>query len=136
REAVDTGKVTLLFRHRVNSITATNGVVEGVEGEVLEPSSVARGESSSRVAIGHFELRAQAVIVTSGGIGGNQDLVRANWPARIGTAPTRMLCGVPAHVDGRMLAITEHVGGRIINRDRMWHYTEGVANWDPIWPRH
>jgi uncharacterized protein len=47
-----------------------------------------------------------------------------------------MLCGVPAHVDGRMLAITQAAGGRIINRDRMWHYTEGIENWNSIWPRH
>ncbi|MEO8333625.1 MAG: FAD-binding dehydrogenase [bacterium] len=136
RAGVAAGRITLLFRHRVNVITSTNGVVDGVEGEVLEPSMVARGESSSRVAIGHFALRAQAVIVTSGGIGGNHDLVRANWPARISAPPERMLCGVPAHVDGRMLAITEQAGGRMINRDRMWHYTEGIANFDPIWPRH
>jgi predicted oxidoreductase len=136
REGVAAGRITLLFRHRVNAITSTNGVIDGVQGDVLEPSSVARGESSSRVVVGHFELRAQAVIVTSGGIGANEELVRANWPARIGGPPKRMLCGVPAHVDGRMLAITEQAGGRIINRDRMWHYTEGIANWNPIWPRH
>jgi predicted oxidoreductase len=136
RDGVAAGRITLLHRHRVNAITSTNGVVDGVQGDVLEPSAVARGESSSRVVIGQFALRAQAVIVTSGGIGGNQDLVRANWPSRIGAAPQRMLCGVPAHVDGRMLAIAEEAGGRLINRDRMWHYTEGVANWNPIWPRH
>ncbi len=47
-----------------------------------------------------------------------------------------MLTGVPEHVDGRMLAITEAAGGRIVNRDRMWHYTEGIQNWNPIWPGH
>jgi hypothetical protein len=47
-----------------------------------------------------------------------------------------MISGVPAHVDGRMLAITEEAGGRIVNRDRMWHYTEGIKNWNPIWPKH
>jgi predicted oxidoreductase len=47
-----------------------------------------------------------------------------------------MLSGVPAHVDGLMLGITEQAGGRIINRDRMWHYTEGIENWNPVWARH
>jgi predicted oxidoreductase len=47
-----------------------------------------------------------------------------------------MLTGVPAHVDGRMLAITETAGGSVINGDRMWHYTEGIQNWNPIWPGH
>ena len=47
-----------------------------------------------------------------------------------------MISGVPDYVDGRMLAITERAGGRIVNPDRMWHYTEGIQNWDPIWARH
>jgi predicted oxidoreductase len=83
-----------------------------------------------------FELHAPAVIVTSGGIGANFDLIRQNWPARLGPAPERMISGVPEHVDGRMLAIAERAGGRLANRDRMWHYTEGIENWDPIWARH
>jgi uncharacterized protein len=136
REGAKRGNVTLLFRHRVNSITSTNGVIDGVQGDVLEPSTAERGVPSSRVVVGAFELRASAVIVTSGGIGGNADLVREHWPARMGVPPRRMLCGVPAHVDGRMLAITQAAGGRIINRDRMWHYTEGIENWNSIWPRH
>ncbi|MEP6732049.1 MAG: FAD-binding dehydrogenase [bacterium] len=136
RDGIAKGKITLRFRHRVSAITSTAGVVDGVEGEVLELSAVERGVSSSRDVVGRFSLRAQAVIVTSGGIGGNADLVRENWPTRMGAAPQRMLSGVPAHVDGRMIAITHDAGGRIINRDRMWHYTEGIENWNPIWPRH
>jgi predicted oxidoreductase len=83
-----------------------------------------------------FSLRAQAIVVTSGGIGGDHDLVRRSWPARLGDPPEHLVSGVPAHVDGRMLAITERAGGRIINPDRMWHYTEGIHNWDPVWPGH
>src|SRR5699024_3575220 len=81
-------------------------------------------------------LRAPVVLVASGGIGANHDLVRQNWPERLGTPPERMLTGVPAHVDGRMIAITEAAGGRVINRDRMWHYVEGIRNWDSIWAGH
>ena len=136
RDAEKRGRVTLKFRHRVNALTVTGGVVDGVAGDVLAPSDVERGRSSSRVAVGAFALRAQAVIVTAGGIGGNHDLVRQNWPARLGNPPQEMITGVPDFVDGRMLAITEAAGGRVINRDRMWHYTEGIENWDPIWPLH
>ena len=136
RDAEQRGRVTLMFRHRVNALTVTGGVVDGVAGDVLAPSDVERGRSSSRVAVGAFALRAQAVIVTAGGIGGNHDLVRQNWPARLGNPPQEMITGVPDFVDGRMLAITEAAGGRVINRDRMWHYTEGIENWDPIWPLH
>jgi predicted oxidoreductase len=136
REAAARGRVTVMFRHRVDALTVSDGVVDGVQGAVLEPSSVDRGRPSSRVQIGEFELRAQAVIVTAGGLGGNHDLVRKNWPARLGDPPHQMLSGVPAHVDGRMLAITETAGGTVINRDRMWHYVEGIQNWNPIWPDH
>ena len=136
RAAAERGLVTFKFRHRVNALVKQAGVIVGVQGDVLEPTAVARGESSSRTVTGAFELRAPAVIITSGGIGGNHDLVRANWPARLGTAPPFMLSGVPAHVDGRMLGITESAGGRLINRDRMWHYVEGIRNWNPIWPKH
>jgi uncharacterized protein len=136
RAGVDGGLVRLAFRHRVDEITRTGGVVDGVRGVRLEPSAVLRGESSSRTAIGDFELHAQAVIVASGGIGGNHDLVRWAWPKRLGRPPTHMISGVPAHVDGRMVAITQAAGGNLINPDRMWHYVEGIHNWNPIWPMH
>src|SRR6202165_5429499 len=136
REAASRGLVRLMFRHRVDALTLTAGAVDGVHGTILEPSAVNRGRPSSRVPIGEFELRARAVIVTSGGLGGNHDLVRKNWPARLGDPPRELLSGVPAHVDGRMLAITETAGGTVINRDRMWHYVEGIQNWNPIWPDH
>ncbi len=136
RQAAADGRLTFKFRHRVDELTRSGDAITGVRGVVLEPTSVARGESSSRTAVGDFALSAQAVIVASGGIGGNHDLVRANWPQRLGTPPRRMVCGVPAHVDGRMLGISEAAGARLINRDRMWHYVEGVQNWNPIWPQH
>jgi uncharacterized protein len=136
RAAEAGGLLQFRFRHRVNELSLSRGLVDGVRGDVLGPSSVARGEKSSRVISGAFELRAQAILVTSGGIGGNQDLVRKFWPARLGSAPAQMLCGVPDHVDGRMLAISEAAGGTVINRDRMWHYVEGVGNWRPVWPQH
>ena len=136
RRLRDQPNVRFAHRHQVDELIVDGAAVTGVRGTVLEPSSEARGVESSRNAIGEFEFRAQAVIVTSGGIGGNHDMVRANWPTRMGRAPERMLTGVPAHVDGRMIAIAEKTGARVINRDRMWHYTEGITNYDPIWPMH
>ncbi|MBO6724323.1 MAG: FAD-binding dehydrogenase [Rhizobiaceae bacterium] len=132
-----TGRITLKFRHRVSRIVKSKGAAAGVAGEVLEPSAVQRGEKSGREVVGDFEYRAGAVIVASGGIGGNFDLVRKNWPTnRLGPAPKNMVAGVPNHVDGRMIDITKKAGAALINTDRMWHYTEGVKNWGPIWPEH
>lgn len=136
REAERDGRIRFLWRHRVDRLIVTNGAVTSIAGTILEPSAASRGAESSRTSVGDFELHAQAVIVASGGIGGDHDLVRRNWPARLGPAPKFMVSGVPKHVDGRMLAITESAGGRIINRDRMWHYTEGLRNWNPVWQNH
>jgi predicted oxidoreductase len=136
RAAEAASKLSFRFRHRVDALIVEGGAVAGVRGTLLEPDDAPRGKATSRTATGDFELRAGATIVASGGIGGNQDLVRANWPARLGTPPRFMVQGVPDHVDGRMLAIAETAGARLINRDRMWHYTEGLRNWNPIWNRH
>ncbi|CBG74280.1 MULTISPECIES: FAD-binding dehydrogenase [Streptomyces] len=136
REGVARGLVQLRFRHRVTGLSRSAGAVDTVTGEILEPSAIERGQPSTRTVTGAFELKAQAVIVTSGGIGGNHDLVRANWPERLGSPPEKMISGVPAHVDGRMLGIAEEAGAHLINRDRMWHYTEGIQNWNPIWENH
>ncbi|MFD7839712.1 FAD-binding dehydrogenase [Streptomyces sp. NPDC059761] len=136
RAGVARGLVQLRFRHRVTGLARTAGALDTVTGEVLEPSDAVRGTASGRASTGAFSLRAQAVIVTSGGIGGNHDLVRKQWPDRLGTPPQRMLSGVPAHVDGLMLGIAEEAGASHINKDRMWHYTEGIENWNPIWARH
>jgi hypothetical protein len=133
RAAAARGLLIFGFRHRVDELTVTGGVIDGVRGTLLEPSAVPRGAPSSRAPGGEFELRAQAVIVTSGGIGGNHDLVRASWPERLGTPPEHMISGVPAHVDA---AIAQKAGAAVINPDRMWHYVEGIYNWNPVWPAH
>ena len=131
------GALDLRFRHRVTRLIVEGGAVKGVAGEVLAPTDRLRGEETSREVIGDFEFRAESVIVASGGIGGNHDLVRAAWPTeRLGPAPAQMISGVPAHVDGLMQGVAEEAGARLINGDRMWHYCEGIRNWDPIWPKH
>ncbi|HEX6819283.1 MAG TPA: FAD-binding dehydrogenase, partial [Ktedonobacterales bacterium] len=136
RRAAKRGLITLRFRHRVTELLVAGGVVAGVRGEVLEPTTATRGTRSSRTAVGEFEFPSQAVLVTSGGIGANHELVRKNWPQRLGPPPTHMLTGVPDYVDGSMLAVAEAAGANLINRDRMWHYTEGIQDWDPIWSNH
>ncbi len=130
------GRVTILPRHKVTALTVEDGVVTGAAGEVLEPSGAARGVASSRDAVDTFTVAAQATIVASGGIGGNHELVRRWWPERLGTPPQTMITGVPAYVDGSMQPVTEAAGARLINGDRMWHYVEGIQNWDPVWPDH
>ncbi|MCE8553792.1 FAD-binding dehydrogenase [Ruegeria pomeroyi] len=137
QDHVKAGRIELRFRHQVSHIIMQNGAATGVSGEVLAPDTAQRGQKSNRDEIGEFEVYAPSLLVTSGGIGGNFDLVRKAWPRdRLGEPPRDMVAGVPFHVDGRMIAISERAGGHVINGDRMWHYTEGVRNWDPIWPDH
>ena len=136
RECIRAGLIDYKPRHRVDHLLTSEGRVCGALGSILAPCTSKRGESSNRSVIGDFAYSGQAILVASGGIGGNHELVRQNWPERLGKAPKRMISGVPAHVDGRMLGIAEQAGGRIVNRDRMWHYTEGIHNWNSIWDNH
>lgn len=136
RQLRDRPTVRFAHRHQVDKLIVEGNAVTGVRGTVLEPSDEPRGAPSSRKSVGKFEFRASAVIVASGGIGGNHELVRKNWPRRMGRIPKQLLSGVPAHVDGRMIGIAQKAGAAVINPDRMWHYTEGITNYDPIWPRH
>ncbi len=136
REAEIKGLVAFRFRHRVTGIRTSGAVVDGVFGDVIEPSFASRGVKTSRAVVGSFELRAQAVIVASGGMGGNHDLVRRHWPKDLGEPPRRMLQGVPDSVDGSMFAVLEECGGHLINLDRMWHYPEGIRNYAPVWSHH
>ncbi|WP_234342509.1 FAD-binding dehydrogenase [Streptomyces sp. NRRL B-3648] len=136
RQAARDGLLTFHHRHRVDELVIEDGTARGVRGTVLAPDDSPRGAASHRDRAGDFELAAQAVVVTTGGIGADHDIVRRHWPERLGTPPARMVTGVPAYVDGRMLDISADAGVRLVNRDRMWHYTEGLQNWDPIWPGH
>jgi predicted oxidoreductase len=126
--------VRIRARHQVTSLSADGSGVR-VSGKVLEPTDLPRGVPTSRTATGEFAFSAQAVVVASGGIGGNFELIKQNWPVGW-NAPQRLIAGVPDYVDGSMLKITEAAGGRVINPDRMWHYPEGIVNHSPIWSHH
>lgn len=136
RQGIAEGAAKYRPRHRVTELITHDGRIEGVRGQVLAPESAGRGEPSNRDVVGEFEFSSGAVVVASGGIGGNHQLVRQHWPAHLPAAPARMLSGVPAHVDGLMLGIAERAGASLVNSDRMWHYTEGITNYAPVWPKH
>lgn len=134
--AEKSGLLTFKHRHRVDEIVTQAGRVSGISGVVLADDDAPRGVASNRDVINEFTLSADAVIIASGGIGGNHELVRKWWPKSLGEAPGEMITGVPAYVDGRLIDIAESAGARTVNRDRMWHYTEGINNWSPVWDKH
>ena len=135
-EAQKKGLLQMKFRHRVTELIMENGKIKGLKGDVLEDDDKERGAATNRNVISQFEYHVPHIIIASGGIGANHELVKRNWPERLGRAPENMVCGVPAYVDGKMIGISENAGAHIINPDRMWHYTEGIQNWNPIWPKH
>ncbi len=135
-QAVQDGRLTIRHRHRLTELVTTAGSVTGVRGVVLAPDDAPRGVATSREVLREFEFSAPAVIVTTGGIGADHDLVRTNWPSDLGTPPRQMVTGVPAYVDGSGLRAGVAAGGHWVNAERMWHYTEGLHNWSPIWPGH
>lgn len=136
RTAEAKGMLSILWRHRLDELILTDDKISGVRGHILEDDPAERGVATNRNEVTTFEYFAPAVVIATGGIGGNLEKVRAAWPQRLGTPPKHMVSGVPAHVDGRGIDIAAQVGGKLINGDRMWHYTEGITNWNPIWANH
>ena len=132
----EAGRIALRTRHAVEDLLVEEGRVVGVRGSVLAPDDSPRGAGSTREATCEFEERAAAVLLATGGIGGNEELVRSLWPEELGTMPEDFVHGVPASVDGSGMLAAERAGARWIHRDRMWHYTEGIRNWDPVWRGH
>ena len=132
----EAGRIALRARHAVEDLLVEEGRVVGVRGSVLAPDDSPRGAGSTREATCEFEERAAAVLLATGGIGGNEELVRSLWPEELGTMPEDFVHGVPASVDGAGMLAAERAGARWIHRDRMWHYTEGIRNWDPVWRGH
>ena len=119
------------------SWSSTGGAVTGVRGAVLEPSAVERGRA---------ELAGRGRRLRAPRAGRDRHLRRHRRQPRPGpqglagaarrAAEARWSRACPPTSTGGCSAITEAAGGRIINPDRMWHYVEGMRNWDPIWANH
>ena len=135
-QAEKKGLLEFKFRHRVTKLCIENGKFVGVEGDILADDKSERGKKTNREVINPFSYKAKNIIIASGGIGANLDMVKKNWPKRLGNPPKNMVCGVPDYVDGKMTEVAESAGVKLINKDRMWHYVEGLKNWAPIWSNH
>jgi predicted oxidoreductase len=83
-----------------------------------------------------FDVAAPAVVVAAGGIGGNLDLVRREWPANLGPPPQHILMGSHYYADGAMHEEVQRVGGRVTHLDRMWNYADAVRHPKPRRPLH
>ncbi|MBM3556217.1 MAG: FAD-dependent oxidoreductase, partial [Alphaproteobacteria bacterium] len=123
RNHPNAAKLTLRFGHRVEGLETRAGVVAGVHG-ILE-----RGEAS-------FAAKGQAIVIASGGIGGNLQRVKRHWHPEWGTPPEILLNGAHRYGDGRLHDAAESAGARLTHMNRMWAYVGGIHHPKPRWPDH
>ena len=115
--------LTLRFGCRVEELISDGGAVVGCRG-VSEDSNQA------------FEVRADAVLVATGGINGSLERVRRHWHADWRTPPDTILNGAHKFADGTLHDAVRAVGGNLTHLDRMWNYAAGVHHWQPRKPEH
>jgi predicted oxidoreductase len=111
------------FRTRVTELVADGDRVVGCR-------AVGEGDGSDE------EIAADAVVVAAGGIGGNLDLIRREWPDDLGSPPQDLLMGSHYYADGAMHAEVERLGGNVTHLSRMWNYADAVRHPKPRRPLH
>jgi predicted oxidoreductase len=111
------------FRHRVRGLMMRRGRVAGAR--IVDESDGSE-----------YELPAQHVVIAAGGIGGNLDMVRKNWPSNLGGPPEEILMGSHYYADGAMHKEVKRVGGNVTHLARMWNYADAVRHPKPRRPLH
>lgn len=109
------GKLQLCFRHRVNELTLSNGRVTGLVG--------LREDSDEP-----FEAIADAVVIATGGIGGNIEKIQSNWEPDWGKAPTDILNGAHRYGLGDLHDASEKINANVVNLEKQWNYAAGVRH--------
>ena len=117
------GRLTLRFNYRVERLLTHGGRIEGAAGVDEENGTP-------------FELRAEQVVVASGGINGDLERVRQNWHRDWGKPPSTLLNGSHRFADGRLHDAVAGAGGAVTHLDRMWNYAAGVHHPQPRKPNH
>src|SRR3954470_1210948 len=107
-----------LFRTKVEALVEQDGRVAGVRLE------------------GGREVRAGTVVVAAGGVGGNLDIVRREWPPELGAPPEDILMGSHYYADGAMHEEGSRIGGNVAHLSRMWNYADAVRHPEPARPLH
>jgi uncharacterized protein len=112
------------FRTRVSGLSTQKGAVTGCR-IVAEDE----GGEVTRVAARH-------VVVAAGGIGGNLQLVRKEWPKELGKPPKEILIGSHYYADGALHKEVTRIGGNVTHISRMWNYADAVRHPKPRRPLH
>src|SRR4051812_10116826 len=106
------------FRTKVEALVESDGRVAGVRLE------------------GGREVRADAVVVAAGGVGGNLDIVRREGPAELGSRPEHILMGCHSYAEGAMQDEVSRMGGNVTHLPRMWNAADAVRPRGPGRPLH
>lgn len=78
-----------------------------------------------------YDVEADAIVIAAGGIGGNVEMVKRNWPADMGTPPQKLLMGSHYYADGAMHEEVQRIGGNVTHLERMWNYGDAVRHPKP-----
>ena len=97
---------------------------------------IEENERIAGVTLEDGELRGGAVLIAAGGVGGNLDIVRRNWPENLGSPPKDILMGSHYYADGAMHEEVERIGGNVTHLERMWNYADAVHHPRPQRPLH
>src|SRR3954454_22769870 len=131
--------VEVRFGTRVTELVMDGERVAGVktESEELRAPAVviAAGGVGGTPGIVRQD-RAPAVVIAAGGIGGNLDIVRRYWPPELGSPPKDILMGSHYYADGAMHEEVERRGGNVTHLGRMWNYADAVRHPEPARPKH
>jgi predicted oxidoreductase len=118
-------RLDLRLRTRVTELITDAGAVTGVR---LRPEDAPEGPAQ--------EVAARHVVIAAGGVGGNLDIVRREWPAELGKPPREILMGSHYYADGAMHEEVSRIGGNVTHISRMWNYADAVRHPRPRRPLH
>src|SRR5690554_2681132 len=122
-KAAGDGRLTLLHNHSITGIEQSGGVVTGASG-----INDKTGE--------HVQFQASTVVLATGGLNGNHEQTRANWP-QDRPMPATMLNGAHPLADGNLHhEVADKLGGHIVNAGEMWNYAAGFPHPFPHFKGH
>jgi predicted oxidoreductase len=113
--------------------TPARGGVPQTESTTLTSDEPTRMAESQLDDPDGYEVRAaKAIVIAAGGIGGNLELVRREWPTeRLGPAPKKLLMGSHYYADGALHEEVRKLGGNVTHLSRMWNYADAVRHPKP-----
>jgi len=112
------------FRTRADELLLGEGGVTGCRLESEDGGS------------GATEVSTETVVIAAGGVGGNLEIVRREWPKELGKPPREILMGSHYYADGAMHEEVTRIGGNVTHISRMWNYADAVRHPRPLRPLH